>query len=224
MNPAKPDPRLNTAECVINGHDQKILDTGRSILIYPMLFCSFIFVVLLGPFLAYVILEALKSYDEQTTSFCFRKEKPAVHAADLTVLFMLLIEIPIIIYSLAESCKTGLPMIFIMIFIAIFIVEGPVIVSILKWKKYNRGESAINQVMEGGSSDNQGTEGRNQDTIKRIKGVFRSSIYYIWVNLLLYHCSWLIIGIMITPTWGLTVFLIILVFIIVFFYCSVPFC
>ena len=125
-------------------------------------------------------------------------------------------------------------MMFIMIFIAIFIVEGPVIVSILEWKKYNRGESAINQVMEGGSSDNQeteggssinqgdnegiqGTEGRNQDTIKRIKGVFRSSIYYIWVNLLLYHFSWLIIGIMITPTWGLTVFLIILVFIIVFF-------
>ena len=93
------------------------------------------------------------------------------------------------------------------------------------------GGSSDNQETEGGSSINQGdnegiqgTEGRNQDTIKRIKGVFRSSIYYIWVNLLLYHFSWLIIGIMITPTWGLTVFLIILVFIIVFFYCSVPFC
>ena len=281
MSPAKPDPRLNTAECVIKDHDPRELDTGHSNLIYSMLFCSFISVMLLGPLLAHFILEFLKNYPKKTSSFCFWKEKPIVHAADSTVFVMLLIEIPFIIYTFAKSYKTELPMIFIIVFIGIITTEGPVIVLILKWKKYSRGKPGINQDTkgdssgnqdteggssgnqdteggsggsqdtEGGSSGNQdteggssgdqdieggssvdqggnggnqghqegnggiqGTQGRNQDTMKRNKGVFCSSIYYIWVNLLLYHFSWLLIGIMITPTWGLTVFLIILVFII----------
>ena len=119
VSPAIPDPRLNTAECVIKGHDPKILDTGRSGLIYSMLFSSFVSVMLLGPLLANFILRYLKKCAEETISLCFRKETPKVLAADSTVGVMLLIEIPIIIYSLAKSCKTELPMIFIIIFIII---------------------------------------------------------------------------------------------------------
>ena len=78
----------------------------------------------------------------------------------------------------------------------------------------DQGGNGGNQGHQEGNGGIQGTQGRNQDTMKRNKGVFCSSIYYIWVNLLLYHFFWLLIGIMITPTWGLTVFLIILVFII----------
>ena len=246
MSPAIPDPRLNTAECVIKDHDPKELDTRHSYLKYSMLFCSFISVMLLGPLLAHFILEFLKNYPENTNSFCFWKEKPIVHAADSTVFVMLLVEIPFIIYTFAKSCKTELSMIFIIVFIGIITSEGPVIVFILKWKKYNQGKPGIdqdikgdssgnqdtegsssgnqdteggsssiqdteggssgNQDTEGGSSGNQdteggssvnqggnggnqgrqggkegirGTQGRNQDTIKRNKGVFCSSIYYI---------------------------------------------
>ena len=192
--------------------------------------------MLLGPLLAHFILEFLKNYPKKTSSFCFWKEKPIVHAADSTVFVMLLVEIPFIIYTFAKSCKTELSMIFIIVFIGIITTEGPVIVFILKWKKYNQGKPGIdqdikgdssgnqdtegsssgnqdteggsssiqdteggssgNQDTEGGSSVNQGgnggnqgrqggkegirgTQGRNQDTIKRNKGVFCSSIYYI---------------------------------------------
>ena len=209
MSPAIPDPRLNTAECVIKDHDPKILDTGRSGLIYSMLFCSFISVMLLGPLLTYFILEYLKSSPGETSRFCCWEEKPVVYAANLTVVVMLLIEIVIIIYSFIKSYNIGLPMIFILIITA----EGPAIVSILKLKKYIRGNSGN----QGGNGGNLGPHGRVKDTMKRIIAFFRSSIYYIWVNLVLYHFFWLLIGIMITPTWGLTVFLVILVFIIVFF-------
>ena len=282
VSPAIPDPRLNTAECVIKGHDPKILDTGRSGLIYSMLFRSFVSVMLLGPLLANFILRYLKKCAEETISLCFWKETPKVLAADSTVSVMLLIETPIIIYSLAKSCKTELPMIFIIIFIIIITAEGPVIISILKWRKKKRGERGINQDIEGdnrdnqnseggssanqdneggssgnqdteggstgdqdtegGSSDNQDTEGGstgdqdteggssgNQETEESSSGnhggnggrihdtPFRSLIYYVGVNLVLYHFFWLLIGIMITPTWGLTVFLAIVVLFIVFF-------
>ena len=210
MSPAIPDPRLNTAECVIKDHDPKIMDTGRSGLIYSILFCSFISVLLLGPFLAYFILEYLKGYGEETSRFCCWEEKPVVRAADLTVVVLLLIEIAIILYSCVKGCNTGLPMIFMLIITA----EGPAIVFILKLKKYIRGYNGN----QGGNGGNLGPHGRVRDTITKISAFFRSSFYYIWVNLALYHFFWLVIGIMITPTWGLTVSLVILVFIIVFFF------
>ena len=56
---------------------------------------------------------------------------------------MLLIEIPFIIDTFAKSCKTELPMIFIIVFIGIIIAEGPVIVFTLKWRKYNPGNPGI---------------------------------------------------------------------------------
>lgn len=46
----------------------------------------------------------------------------------------------------------------------------------------------------------------------------RRPLYFIWVHLVLNHFFWLVIGIMITPTWGLTVLLIICLFIIVSFF------
>ena len=143
VSPAIPDPRLNTAECVIKDHDPKELDTRHSYLKYSMFFCSFISVMLLGPLLAHLILEFLKNYPEKTSSFCFWKEKPIVHAADSTVFVMLLVEIPFIIYTFAKSCKTELSMIFIIVFIGIITTEGPVIVFILKWKKYNQGNQVL---------------------------------------------------------------------------------
>ena len=210
MKPAIPDPRLNTAECVIKDHDPKILDTGRSGFIYSMLFCSFISVILLGPLLASFILEVLKNYDEETSRFCFWGKKPVVCAADLTVVVVLLIEIAIIPYSFDKSYNTGLPVIFILIITA----ERPIFVSILKLIKCIRSYCGN----QGGNGGNLGLHGGVVDTKTRIIAFLRSSFYYIWVNLVLYHFSWLLIGIMITPAWGLTVFLVILVFIIVLFF------
>jgi len=78
----------------------------------------------------------------------------------------------------------------------------------------NRG----NQGTEGGNGGKQGTQGCKQATRKRIVAEVRRSIYFIWVHLVLNHLFWLVIGIMITPAWGLTVLLIICLFIIVSFF------
>ena len=113
---------------------------------------SHLSVLLLGPLLASFILRYLKNYGEETSSFCFREEKPIVHAADLTVLFILLIEIAIIAYCFYKSYKKGLPMILRVIINA----EGPaiflvklLIVFIKKLKKCIRGEPGINQDTKG---------------------------------------------------------------------------
>jgi len=52
VSPGVRDPRLNTAECVIEGHDPDITATGRSPYIKALLWCSFLFTVPAGPYLA----------------------------------------------------------------------------------------------------------------------------------------------------------------------------
>ena len=77
---------------------------------------------------------------------------------------MLLVDIPIICHCFEKSSKAGLAMIFMIIFIVIIIVEGPVIVLIIKLIKYKRGESGINQEVEGDNRGNQDTkEGSSGD-------------------------------------------------------------
>jgi len=249
VSPTIPDPRLNTAECVIEGHESNIKDTGRSGFIYAMLICSYISVILLGPLLSFFILRFLTNYENR----CFQNAKPIVHATDVIAVVMLLIDFVIIPYYFSKSCETGLPK----RFIVVIILEGPLIILVINLYKYiqgkldnqgtqgdNRGNQGTqggnrgnqgskggyggNQGTEGGNRGNQGTEGGNggkqgtqgckQATRKRIVAEVRRSIYFIWVHLVLNHLFWLVIGIMITPTWGLTVLLIICVFIIVSFF------
>ncbi|XP_020626153.1 uncharacterized protein LOC110063498 isoform X2 [Orbicella faveolata] len=289
VSPTIPDPRLNTAECVIEGHESNIKDTGRSGFIYAMLICSYISVILLGPLLSFFILRFLTNYENR----CFQNAKPIVHATDVIAVVMLLIDFVIIPYYFSKSCETGLPK----RFIVVIILEGPLIILVINLYKYiqgkldnqgtqgdnrgnqgtqggnrgnqgskggyggnqgteggNRGNQGTeggnggkqgtqggnrgnqgskggyggNQGTEGGNRGNQGTEGGNggkqgtqgckQATRKRIVAEVRRSIYFIWVHLVLNHLFWLVIGIMITPTWGLTVLLIICLFIIVSFF------
>ena len=77
MSPGIRDPRLNTAECVIEGHDPDITATGRSPYIRAILWCSFMFAVPAGPYLAFVILDVLKKRSDrlQVSLFCWCKCK-----------------------------------------------------------------------------------------------------------------------------------------------------
>ena len=65
VSPGIRDPRLNTAECVIEGHDPDITATGRSPYIRTILWCFFMFAVPAGPYLAFVILDVLKKRSDR---------------------------------------------------------------------------------------------------------------------------------------------------------------
>ncbi|PFX15458.1 uncharacterized protein LOC111343534 [Stylophora pistillata] len=54
IKPTLRDPRLNSAECVIEGHRSDIIATGHKFRIVVVLVCSIIFPVLIAPFLAFL--------------------------------------------------------------------------------------------------------------------------------------------------------------------------
>lgn len=57
MSPKIRDPSLNTAECVIQGHQPSFETTGPSVQIRAMLWLSMLFVIFSGPLLAKVLLD-----------------------------------------------------------------------------------------------------------------------------------------------------------------------
>ena len=52
VSPGLQDPQLNTAECVVEGHEPNISATGRAAYIRATLYFSFIFTICFGPLLA----------------------------------------------------------------------------------------------------------------------------------------------------------------------------
>lgn len=75
MSPGIRDPRLNTVECVIEGHETDITATGplRSSYITAILWCAFIFSFCTGPFIAEVILGVLKKRVKNESLCCWCK-------------------------------------------------------------------------------------------------------------------------------------------------------
>ena len=74
MSPGIRDPRLNTAECVIEGHETDIMATGpgRSSYITAILWCVFLFSFWAGPFIAEVIIGVLKGENNKSL-YCWCK-------------------------------------------------------------------------------------------------------------------------------------------------------
>ena len=74
MSPGIRDPRLNTVECVIEGHEIDIMATGpqRSSYITAILWCAFLFSFWAGPFIAEVIIGVLKGENNESL-YCWGK-------------------------------------------------------------------------------------------------------------------------------------------------------
>ena len=194
MSPGVRDPRLNTAECVIEGHEPDITDTGRSPYIKAILWCSFLFAVPAGPYLAFVILDVLKKRSNRLDAslFCWCKCKcgqscqtrqDSLASSVISVFFILVfIECGIFVFVIVRLASGNAPFDIYIIF-GLLVTEGAVL-SCFKSPGCCTCDSLAN---------------------------FITGISTV---LSVYHFCWLVIGVMINPTWGLAVLLIVCFFVI----------
>ena len=190
MNPESRDPRLNTAECVIQGHKPNIDAPGVSPYIKPILWCSFLSVMLLGPIIAFMAFYLLKDLDSkgenERSKVDYNGKGPLNRSADLLCHFLLLIEL-IIVLSICFSNILEFKNIPLEIYIpvACIILEGIILCVVQLCSKCNFCAKA-NEV-----------------------SFYRRCIFITCINVLSYHLCWLIVGIMLNPAWGLTVLFIV---------------
>ena len=206
MSPGIRDPRLNTAECVIEGHKPNITATGRSLYIKAIMWCSFIFVLPAGPYLAFVILDMLKDRSERVgdhhvSLFCWckcaeccqscnRRQDSAEYSLVSSIIcscyLLFCAEIVILLYVIVVSACGNAPT-DIYYILGFLVFEGAVLGCYRVFKSSDRCSMPCNILL------------------KVIIGIS--------ANLTTHHFCWLVIGIMINPTWGLAVLLIVCFFV-----------
>ena len=188
VSPGARDPRLNTVECVIEGHETDIMATGpRSSYIRAILWCAFIFSFWAGPYLAEIILGVIKQrsqspksamelHDLQAPTSLGPREnisEPLIRAVVCVCCLLLCVEIIILGFIVKFSVSGNAP-IDVYIYIGILILEGVILTCLKKKKKCPSNR------------------------------VFILTFCLIFTS---HHFCWLVIGIMINPVWGLTVLL-----------------
>lgn len=100
--PGSPDPRLNTAECVTEGHLPNIKATGHSSYIRTVIWSSCIFVFLMGPYLSTLILRLLEAFRKE-------KQQSLVKSATILSVFLFFAEFAIIIIVVMCSVSGSAP-------------------------------------------------------------------------------------------------------------------
>ena len=167
------DPSVNTAECVIQGHEPGFATTGRSHYIRAMLWLSMFFVLCSGPLLAKYVrdLEELKrtdNYEKKNTveALCFCFYLLSVPSSVLIIAALVL--------SFVWWSTFDIPVILIVIML-FSLMES---LCIVNWCIYGTSKCSCILKICGG-------------------------------HVISYICLWLIIGIRVNPTWGLTIALLV---------------
>ena len=192
MSPKIEDPTLNTAECVIEGHEPDISATGRSAYIRAMLWCSFTFTTLFGPLTALIIFIGFDIAKKDETQHKEKKQH-LCKAVKCTSYILLAIEIvmTIIVFSMLGNAPWDTYVIIVLI-----TVEGLVMGLAVTEEDFEflpKNEYCYRFLPE-------------TETLGKV-GIF------LWTNLTMYYFCWLVIGVMINPLWGFTVLLVICVLI-----------
>lgn len=219
MHPGIRDSRLNTAECVIEGHKINMMATKRSVSIRLILVFAFFFSFLIGPGIAYFMLSLLHDRGFQSCTengggqprtgdegSCEETLPLVQHGAEAETssgqespqdraLVRSIVWVSYLL-SFAEIIMLGLVFNFsisenapieVSIFLVIFILESILLTCFSKCFTLKI------------------------DTFKDHVEVF---IVIFSSILLSYHLSWLIVGIMINPLWGITVLLLACLFVV----------
>ena len=247
ISPGIQDPTLNTAECVIQGHQPSIDATGVSYYIRAILYCSLFSVLLIGPILGFFSLAFFGNDPKKKDKFkrcakrqryrapeqdrvpeqdreqeqdraqvqgptsilckydcccccnerffeCYTIEDPFMRPAKYICHLLVMTEISVIIYisdALLDHEEIYIP-------IVLIICEGVAVCLVQCFPK-------LCCAFCGDS---------------RKTSFYRRAIFMTSANIITYHVIWLIVGIMINPTWGLTV-LAVACFVIVTLFCTI---
>ena len=234
MSPGVRDSRLNTAECVIEGHKINMMATNRGVAIKLILVFAFLFSFLIGPYIAYFILTLLHDNgfqssssrrpnsspenrggqpgggdesgreeillqpqhgaEEETSSGQESPQDPSLVSSIVYVSFLLFCaEITMLGLVFKFSISENAP-IEVSIYLGILILESILLTCFSKCLTKNDSPNSL-----------------KIDTCKDGVEVF----LVIFSSILLsYHLSWLIVGIMINPLWGITVLFLACLFVV----------
>ena len=203
VKPSLRDPRLNSAECVIEGHIPNIEATEHSTYLRALLWCSFLCVMVLSPVSILYALGYLKKHSvgedcvlcpiDQNTKcsicckpkFCNNGEKPLIRSAALLCVVVLLLEVVVCVVVLGcskNSTKSNLPPDFYVILVFIVLECSMELILLECYKSLEDW---------------------------RVSSFCGRALLIVSTKLVLCHLCWVAIGIMINPTWGLSVLLII---------------
>jgi len=200
VSPGVQDPRLNTAECVIEGHKPNITATERSAYIRAMLWFSLIFTIFFGPLLALITLIFFNEAEINTDK---KKIRAMAKAVKWNSWFLLAVEIGLSIAVVALSACGHAPW-DIYLIVGIINVGGLVSGAVI---------TCFDFLPEG-------------NCCKRKLSLLQLGIFWC-ANVTVYHFCWLVIGVMINALWGVTVLLFVCVVIgasvfITYNYCYEP--
>ena len=189
------DPRLNFAESVIEGHTPGMNTTGRSYL-KVVLWFSFLSPMILGPFLHFLVLQCLKNVTEgrSLSEICCRKEKPLIRSVTIFCCVLLLIEVIFVSISVIKSTEISRRGNFSGDFYAL-------IVLILEWLIICCSRCLCCKDLD-------------------ISSFFSRLLLIMCTSFVCYHFSWVAMGIMVNPAWGVSILLILSLFFITLFFCS----
>ena len=230
VSPGIRDPRLNTAECVIEGHETDILATGpRSSYIRAILWCAFIFSFWAGPFLAEIILDVIEQLCPQSSSATSSAGTGQVSGNDIEMRSLVPLAptspgagentsepepalpgsqqpSPQPTATSGPGKNTSEPLISSVVCVCCLLLCMETIILVFIFKFSVSGNAPIDVYIAIGILI---LEGVILTCLKKpSKKVFILTFCLIFTS---YHFCWLVIGIMINPVWGLTVLLIVCV-------------
>lgn len=117
MSPGIRNPELNTAECVTQGHEPNIDNPGVSHYIKPILWCSFVSVMLLGPIVARFVINFLGNGNW---------EGPLIVSATIIFAVFFIVDFALIIFLIINPGLKNIPL-QICIPVVCIILEGIVL-------------------------------------------------------------------------------------------------
>ena len=183
MSPKLEDPTLNTAECIIQGHEPNISATGRSAYIRAVLWCSLTFTALFGPLTALIVFIGFDIAKKDETQHKEKKQN-LCKAVKYTSYIILAVESVLLIVTIIVCSMQGNVPWDTYVIVLLITVEGLLMGLALRKKSFPFLPE--------------------NETLGKV-GIF------LWTNLTMYYFCWLVIGIMINPLWGFTVLLVICV-------------
>ena len=201
VSPGVRDPRLNTVDCVIEGHETDILATGqRSSSIRAILWCAFIFSFWAGPYLTEIILGVIEQRSQSPQSPTTTSSAAVMGQVEGNEAMELVDSQAPTSPDPRETISEPLIRAVVCVCCLLFCVEIIILGFIIKFSVSGNAPNdvyiAIAILI---------LEGIILTCLKKCPS--KRVIITFCLMFTSYHFCWLVIGIMINPVWGLTVLL-----------------